>query len=70
VPRESRLLSGIVARVVVVVVSTPPTHKRVSWAELFFDLVFVFAITEVSALLTSDHSLAGAGRALVVFVPI
>jgi low temperature requirement protein LtrA len=68
VPRASRLLSGIVARVVDV--STPPTHKRVSWAELFFDLVFVFAITEVSALLTSDHSLAGAGRALVVFVPI
>ena len=50
--------------------SAPTTEKRVSWAELFFDLVFVFAITEVSALLTSDHSVAGVGRALVVFVPI
>ena len=41
-----------------------------SWAELFFDLVFVFAVTEVSTLLEADHSWAGALRALVVFVPI
>lgn len=44
--------------------------KKVSWAELFFDLVFVFGVTEVSALLRVDHSLAGIGRALIVFVPI
>jgi low temperature requirement protein LtrA len=44
--------------------------KRVTWAELFFDLVFVFAVTEVSALLHEDHSWAGAARALVVFVPV
>lgn len=44
--------------------------KRVTWAELFFDLVFVFAITEVSSLLGVDHSWAGALRALIVFVPI
>lgn len=43
--------------------------KQVSWAELFFDLVYVFAITEVSTLLQADHSWAGAGRALIVFVP-
>jgi low temperature requirement protein LtrA len=48
--------------------AVPP--KRVSWAELFFDLVFVFAITQMSALLHADHSLAGVGRALVVFVPV
>ena len=47
-----------------------PVEKRVSWAELFFDLVFVFAVTEVSTLLAADHSSAGALRALVVFVPI
>jgi low temperature requirement protein LtrA len=45
-------------------------EKRVSWAELFFDLVFVFAVTEVSALLQHDHSWAGLLRALVVFVPL
>jgi low temperature requirement protein LtrA len=45
-------------------------EKRVTWAELFFDLVFVFAITEVSALLHQNHSWPGVLRALVVFVPI
>jgi len=45
-------------------------EKRVTWAELFFDLVFAFALTEVSALLLHDYSPAGVGRALVVFVPI
>jgi low temperature requirement protein LtrA len=50
---------------------TEPQHgKRVSWAELYFDLVFVFAITQVSTLLHHDHSWAGCGRALIVFVPI
>lgn len=44
--------------------------KRVSWAELFFDLVFVFAVTEVSSLLEQDRSWSGALRALIVFVPI
>src|SRR2546421_1675920 len=46
------------------------SEKRVTWAELFFDLVFVFAITQVSALLHHDPSWAGAGRALIVFVPV
>jgi low temperature requirement protein LtrA len=46
------------------------SEKRVTWAELFFDLVFVFAVTQVSALLHHDPSWAGAGRALIVFVPV
>jgi low temperature requirement protein LtrA len=46
------------------------SEKRVTWAELFFDLVFVFAITQVSRLLHEDHTWAGLGQALVVFVPI
>src|SRR4051794_16419012 len=45
-------------------------EKRVSWAELFFDLVFVFAVTQVSALLHADHSWAGVGRALIVLAPM
>ncbi|WP_112238293.1 low temperature requirement protein A [Kribbella monticola] len=45
-------------------------EKKVSWAELFFDLVFVFAVTEVSSLLSSDHSWTGLLRALIVFVPV
>ncbi|MFL6144265.1 MAG: low temperature requirement protein A [Labedaea sp.] len=51
--------------------SEPAVHgKRVSWAELFFDLVFVFAITQLSDLLNADHSWSGVGRAVVVFLPI
>jgi low temperature requirement protein LtrA len=45
-------------------------EKRVTWAELFFDLVFAFAITQVSGLLHADHSAAGLLRATIVFVPI
>ena len=45
-------------------------EKRVTWAELFFDLVFVFAMTQISALLHEDHSWAGAGRALILLVPL
>ena len=41
-----------------------------TWAELFFDLVFVFAVTEVAQLLRVDHSLLGVGHAAVAFVPI
>ena len=48
---------------------SPPAEKRVTWAELFFDLVFVFAVTEVAALLAHDRSGAGLLRAVIVFVP-
>jgi low temperature requirement protein LtrA len=48
----------------------PEAEKRVSWAELFFDLVFVIAVTEVSTLLEHDRSAAGLVRGLVVFVPV
>ncbi|HZE40230.1 MAG TPA: low temperature requirement protein A, partial [Stackebrandtia sp.] len=45
-------------------------EKRVTFGELFFDLVFVFAVTQVSGLLHHDYGWAGLGRALLVFVPI
>ena len=45
-------------------------EKRVSWGELFFDLVFVVAVTRTSAIVTHDHSANGLVRALVVFVPV
>lgn len=41
-----------------------------TWAELFFDLVFVFAVTEVSQLLRVDHGWLGVGHAAAAFVPI
>jgi low temperature requirement protein LtrA len=42
----------------------------VTWVELFFDLVFVFAVTQVSSLLHEAHGWAGVGRAAIVFVPM
>jgi low temperature requirement protein LtrA len=44
-------------------------ERRVTWAELFFDLVFVFAVTEISGLLRDRHSVGGLLQALIVFVP-
>jgi low temperature requirement protein LtrA len=40
--------------------------KRVGFLELFFDLVFVFAITQLVGALADDHDLAGWGRAGVL----
>ncbi len=45
-------------------------EKRVSWAELFFDLVFVVAVTRVATVIEHDHDPLGLLRALVVFVPV
>ncbi|MDH6142568.1 MULTISPECIES: low temperature requirement protein A [Kitasatospora] len=47
-----------------------PAEKRVTWAELYFDLVFVFAITQISNLLYLHHGAGGVPRALVVFIPV
>lgn len=43
--------------------------QRVSWAELFFDLVFVFAVTQVATAAQKAGSAVAVGRALVLFVP-
>ena len=47
-----------------------PDEKKVSWAELFFDLVFVVAVTQVSSFVEAHLSWGGLLRALIVFVPI
>ena len=39
---------------------------RVSTLELFFDLVYVFAITQIATLLSGDLNPAGFGRAVLV----
>jgi low temperature requirement protein LtrA len=45
-------------------------EQRATRVELFFDLVFVFAITELSRLLESDISLAGAARVLFLLLVV
>ncbi|MFI6263085.1 low temperature requirement protein A [Micromonospora sp. NPDC051006] len=41
-----------------------------TWEELFFDLAFVFALTQFSHLLHEDHSWGGIGLTLILFVPV
>jgi low temperature requirement protein LtrA len=45
-------------------------EQRATRVELFFDLVFVFAITQLSALLVSDISFAGAARVLFLLLVV
>ena len=50
-----------------------PEHQpetRVTSLELFFDLVFVFAVTQVTTMLASDSSALGALRGLLVLAAI
>ena len=45
-------------------------HNKVSFIELFFDLVFVFAITQLSHALIADFSPQGALRALMLMLAV
>ena len=40
--------------------------KRTSYLELFFDLVFVFAITQLAGMLHEDHTARGWGHAAIM----
>lgn len=42
------------------------TAKRTSYLELFFDLVFVFAITQLAGMLHDDHTARGWGHAAIM----
>jgi low temperature requirement protein LtrA len=42
-------------------------EKRTGYLELFFDLVFVFAFTQVATLIVEDTSAAGLARAALIF---
>lgn len=44
-------------------------HRKVSWLELFFDLVFVVIVAELSHKLASDVSWVGAGQYILLFLP-
>jgi low temperature requirement protein LtrA len=45
-------------------------EKRVAPLELFFDLVFVFALTQVTALMSEDPSWSGLGRGMLVLAAL
>src|SRR6185503_12643518 len=48
----------------------PGVHRRVTWMELFFDLIFVAAVAEVGAPLSTDYSWEGLLRYGFLFVLI
>ena len=43
------------------------SEVRVSTIELFFDLVFVFAVTQLTSLLVGEPTVAGLGRVVLIF---
>lgn len=45
-------------------------HARVTYEELFFDLVYVFAVTQLSHLLFHELDLTGAARTLVLWFAV
>src|SRR6201988_2156933 len=48
----------------------PNQHSRVTYAELFFDLVFVFAITQVAHLLLGRFTPLGAIQTALLFLAV
>jgi low temperature requirement protein LtrA len=48
---------------------SPHDVQRVTWAELFFDLVFVFAVTQIAHAVSIGAGWPDLGRALLLFVP-
>jgi low temperature requirement protein LtrA len=48
----------------------PNQHSRVTYAELFFDLVFVFAVTQVSHALLHHFTLSGAIQTTLLFLAV
>jgi low temperature requirement protein LtrA len=49
---------------------TARTEKRVIPLELFFDVVFVFALTQVTALMSNDPTWQGLGRGMLVLAAL
>jgi low temperature requirement protein LtrA len=47
----------------------PEVHRKISWLELFFDLVFVLVISELAHLLSSNISVHGITQFITLFFP-
>src|SRR5690349_496700 len=50
--------------------TTTGTEERVTTLELFFDLVFVFTVTQLTAVLSHDPSMKALGRVIVMLALI
>ncbi|MCA6118996.1 low temperature requirement protein A [Bradyrhizobium sp. WSM 1738] len=51
-------------------VIVPHQHSRVTYVELFFDLVFVFAVTQISHTLLAHFTLLGALQVTLLFLAV
>ena len=51
-------------------VTVPNQHSRVTYAELFFDLVFVFAVTQISHTLLAHFTPLGALQVTLLFLAV
>jgi low temperature requirement protein LtrA len=51
-------------------IAAPNLHSRVTYAELFFDLVFVFAVTQVSHTLLGRLTLPGLAQTTLLFLAV
>src|SRR5258707_11126537 len=51
-------------------VRRPHEHHRVTYVELLFDLVFVFAVTQISHTLLGDPTALGLGRTTLLFLAV
>jgi low temperature requirement protein LtrA len=49
---------------------TPNQHSRVTYAELFFDLVFVYAVTQISHALLANFTPIGAVHVTLLFLAV
>ena len=47
---------------------TAPVAGSVTTLELFFDLVFVFTVTQLTATLGQDHGWSGVGRVVLLLL--
>ena len=51
-------------------VIAPNQHSRVTYAELFFDLVFVFAVTQISHTLLGNFTPSGVLQVTLLFLAV
>ena len=50
--------------------SIEPGHRQATWAELFFDLIFVVAVAQLAAFLLHNLTWRGVGIYMLAYLPV
>src|SRR5437899_12728011 len=69
-PAGARAMAADTARGALFRPIVPNQHSRVTYAELFFDLVFVFAVTQISHTLLGNFTPLGALQVMLLFLAV